>query len=250
MNASVYLKSYGWKEGEALQEGGLRKPILVKHKKDTKGLGHGTNDADMWWEKLFDGQLKSMEVSSSSSGVTISRNEAKVEDHMRKETSALYRMFVKGVGLQGTVGKTSHTKTTDHIDRDEVANAIDKAFGTIVNKDKKDKKDSKSKEKKEKKEKRVKDSKVKKEETKSKKSSKNEDKLGKKEKKDTTSKSKDKKDKSENIVKVKSIKKKSSSKELSNKKTKDTKISDKKSKKRKSDDTTDSTDSSKKRKRS
>lgn len=68
MDAKGYLQSYGWKEGEALKHGGLKKPILVKHKQDTKGLGHGGNDADMWWEKLFDGQLKSLEVSSGKRG--------------------------------------------------------------------------------------------------------------------------------------------------------------------------------------
>lgn len=39
MDSKGYLKSYGWQEGEALQKGGLKKPILVKHKKDKKGLG-------------------------------------------------------------------------------------------------------------------------------------------------------------------------------------------------------------------
>ena len=61
-----------------IKEGGL-KPILVKHKKDTKGLGHDTNDSDMWWEKLFDGQLKNLEVNNNNKngGVSFETNEEK-----------------------------------------------------------------------------------------------------------------------------------------------------------------------------
>lgn len=112
MNASIYLQSFGWKEGEALKKGGLKKPILVKHKKDTKGLGHDTNDSDMWWEKLFDGQLKNLEVNNNNKngGVSFETNEEKVVDAFQKSISPLYKMFVKGEGLAGTVGKTDHTK--------------------------------------------------------------------------------------------------------------------------------------------
>lgn len=106
MNAKVYLKSYGWVEGEALQNGGLKKPILVKHKKDLKGLGHDSNDSDNWWEKLFDGQLKNLEVNQGpNKEVSIKTNEDLVERDLRKLTSPLYKMFVKGKGLEGTVGK-------------------------------------------------------------------------------------------------------------------------------------------------
>ena len=100
MNASIYLQSFGWKEGEALKKGGLKKPILVKHKKDTKGLGHDTNDSDMWWEKLFDGQLKNLEVNNNNKngGVSFETNEEKVVDAFQKSISPLYKMFVKGEG--------------------------------------------------------------------------------------------------------------------------------------------------------
>ena len=37
MDSKGYLQSYGWIEGEALRDGGLKRPILVKHKKDKKG---------------------------------------------------------------------------------------------------------------------------------------------------------------------------------------------------------------------
>lgn len=105
MNASLYLQSYGWTEGEALQKGGLRRPILVKHKKDTKGLGADGNDTDLWWERLFDGQLKNLEMTSGSDGILFKQNSSNVDTFMRKATSPLYKMFVKGTGLAGTVGK-------------------------------------------------------------------------------------------------------------------------------------------------
>ncbi|RLV91866.1 Sorting nexin-12 [Spathaspora sp. JA1] len=109
MNASGYLQSFGWKEGEALQKGGLKKPILVKHKKDTKGLGHDHNkDGDVWWERLFDGQLKNLEVNNNNNNGSVSfeSNNDKVVESVNRSMSPLYRMFVKGEGLAGTVGRT------------------------------------------------------------------------------------------------------------------------------------------------
>lgn len=117
MDAPGYLKSYGWKDGEALRLGGLRKPILVKHKKDTKGLGNGYNDADMWWERLFDGQLKSIETSQSSNGeISVKHDIQKAESDARKALLPLYRMFVKGKGLAGTVGNASHVFVNTRVD--------------------------------------------------------------------------------------------------------------------------------------
>jgi len=112
MDAKVYLQSFGWTEGQPLKKGGLKKPILVKHKKDTKGLGHDSNGADMWWEKLFDGQLKGLEVSNgdSGNGVSFKHKNETVLKNLNKNMSPLYRMFVKGEGLEGTVGKTDHIK--------------------------------------------------------------------------------------------------------------------------------------------
>lgn len=68
MDGKSYLKSYGWQEGEGLRKGSLKKPILVKHKRDKKGLGGavGHNDGEAWWERLFDGQLKNLDVSTDS----------------------------------------------------------------------------------------------------------------------------------------------------------------------------------------
>lgn len=109
MDSRGYLQSYGWKEGEAFKSGGLRKPILLKHKKDTKGLGHDADQAEAWWERVFDGQLKSLDVSlSGSNEVNFKQNEIKVTG-ISKSASPLYRMFVQGEGLQGTIGSKSST---------------------------------------------------------------------------------------------------------------------------------------------
>ncbi|CAI5032244.1 CGH_1_HP_G0103200.mRNA.1.CDS.1 [Saccharomyces cerevisiae] len=106
MDSKEYLISYGWKEGEAFREGGLKRPILVKHKRDKKGLGNapGGNDGEAWWERLFDGHLKNLDVSTDSNNGSIkfTQNEA-VATAVSKSSSPLYRWFVKGEGLKGTI---------------------------------------------------------------------------------------------------------------------------------------------------
>ncbi|KAM9936820.1 hypothetical protein OXX80_003642 [Metschnikowia pulcherrima] len=152
MNASSYLQSFGWQEGQALQKGGLKKPILVKHKKDNKGLGSEVNDADMWWERLFDGQLKSLEVTSGSNGVSVKQNEKEVADHMRKANSPLYRMFVRGEGLAGTVGKTENALVKSiTIEATEVFDNVTRSVGSLKSGKKEKNKKNSEKERKEKK---------------------------------------------------------------------------------------------------
>ncbi|KAI0465441.1 hypothetical protein LJB42_000676 [Komagataella kurtzmanii] len=102
MDSKRYLVSYGWKEGEALKKGGLKRPILVKQKRDTKGLGNDINDGEVWWEKLFDVQLKNLEVYNSDK-VKFEQKEIKVDK------SPLYSMFVQGEGLTGTIGVEEET---------------------------------------------------------------------------------------------------------------------------------------------
>lgn len=109
MDSKEYLISYGWKEGEALRKGGLKKPILVKHKKDKKGLGcaPGQDDSEAWWERLFDGQLKNLDVNCSSTNGKIEFKQNKVvATSVSKSSSPLYKWFVRGEGLKGTIGKT------------------------------------------------------------------------------------------------------------------------------------------------
>ncbi|KAI3404826.2 hypothetical protein KGF56_002343 [Candida oxycetoniae] len=114
MDAKLYLQSFGWEEGQPLKKGGLKKPILVKHKKDTKGLGHDTNNADMWWEQLFDGQLKTLQVDNGGgNGEVLFRKDEVIASTVQRSMSPLYRMFVKGQGLAGTMEKEAQEKKKD-----------------------------------------------------------------------------------------------------------------------------------------
>lgn len=214
MDSKGYLKSYGWQEGEALKKGGLKKPVLVKHKKDTKGIGHNANDGEMWWEQLFDGQLKGLDVSVGSKGTDINFTQnKKVSDHeFRKQQSPLYQRFVKGEGLKGTINepKPQGPQVTSVIHEDK--NSKDKSSkkkskeGKINgknsekksnSKDKsKDKKLTKSKDDSSKKDKKDKKDKIKLKLEKTDKQKK--DKEGKKEKAKNKKDKKDKKDKKEN----------------------------------------------------
>ncbi|KAG7841441.1 hypothetical protein KL942_001320 [Ogataea angusta] len=104
MDPRRYLKSYGWVEGEALQQGGLKRPILVTHKKNAFGIGHTSNQAEAWWEKMFDGQLKSLDVTSKNGTVSFAQDEQSLKEFAESQ-SPLYKMFVKGGLLQGTIEK-------------------------------------------------------------------------------------------------------------------------------------------------
>ncbi|QHS75539.1 Tma23p [Saccharomyces paradoxus] len=118
MDSKEYLISYGWKEGEAFKEGGLKRPILVKHKRDKKGLGNapGGNDGEAWWERLFDGHLKNLDVSTDSNNGSIkfTQNEA-VVSAVSKSSSPLYRWFVKGEGLKGTIANLGKKEETNFV---------------------------------------------------------------------------------------------------------------------------------------
>lgn len=97
-----YLTSYGWNEGQALQAGGIAKPILVKHKFDQKGLGSNPQDNVAWWERVFDGQLKSMQLGDQGF-VRDEKLQQQADLEDRRRNSPLYKVFVKGQGLQGSI---------------------------------------------------------------------------------------------------------------------------------------------------
>ena len=151
IDSKEYLKSYGWQEGEALRNGGLKKPILVKHKRDRKGLGTtpGNDDSKVWWEQMFDTQLKSLDVFAGNKAgeeIVFKQNED-VARSLSKQNSPLYQWFVKGEGLKGTID----SKYLPEVNTKVVSSNI------IISDRKGDKK--KLKEKKEKKEKKKKKSK-------------------------------------------------------------------------------------------
>jgi len=204
MDSKGYLEQYGWKQGEALKRGGIKKPILVKHKKDKKGIGHQPNgSADAWWERLFDGQLKGLDVTQDSANGISFKQDKVVASAVKKQDSPLYRMFVRGETLQGTSGKVILTKSTIKEDgTNSIIDTVKTSFNDPSNKsnslesipsdssvDKKSKKDKidrkMKKEKNEKKEKKNKrDSKDKVEKKNSKSSTVNPDKKVKKDKKE------------------------------------------------------------------
>lgn len=99
MDPEKYLRSQGWKPGEGLRPGSMKRPLLVKHRKDNKGLGHNPMANEGWWERVFDGHLKSLDAFSDSKGVTF----AKDEEKLRKAISPLYTMFRPGGVLEGTI---------------------------------------------------------------------------------------------------------------------------------------------------
>lgn len=123
MDGRGYLKSYGWQEGEGLRVGALKKPILVKHKRDRKGLGGaiGDNDGEAWWETLFDGQLKNLDVKvDKDSGVSFHGADVSTASKFAtKQTSPLYQWFVKGGCLKGTLEANTTTESIKNGSEDE-----------------------------------------------------------------------------------------------------------------------------------
>ncbi|EEH34349.1 hypothetical protein PAAG_05398 [Paracoccidioides lutzii Pb01] len=111
MDARAYLFSQGWPgPGNPLNPTrrpgphgglGLTKPILISRKKNTHGLGKKTTHdyTNQWWLRGFEAALKgvgddgSATPSSDGSGFGASG------------TSELYRFFVKGEGLEGTINR-------------------------------------------------------------------------------------------------------------------------------------------------
>lgn len=169
MDSKGYLKSYGWQEGEALRNGGLKKPILVKHKKDKKGLGcaPGHDDSEAWWERLFDGQLRNLDIKSGSDGISFKQNEV-VASSISKSDSPLYRSFVRGEVLKGTIKTDLPSNNGSTIVKLAVSEVTSKKDKKSKDEKKKKKKKShkvdkpKSKHKKDKKDKHRKDKKDKK----------------------------------------------------------------------------------------
>lgn len=113
MQSEKYLSDYGWKgHGNPLSENGLVHPILIKHKKDRKGIGlvNNLDQKDKWWETMFDNNLKNLntELDNATGEIVMKKlqKDEEVFQDTKKSTSALYTsMFVKGKGLKGTIGE-------------------------------------------------------------------------------------------------------------------------------------------------
>ncbi|XBW37968.1 hypothetical protein QEN19_003553 [Hanseniaspora menglaensis] len=186
MQSDKYLSKYGWKgQGTPLSENGLVHPILIKHKKDRNGIGlvNNLDQKDKWWETMFNNNLKNLntELDSKTGDIVMKKlqKDEEVFQDIKKSTSPLYTsMFVKGKGLQGTIGE-------ELVESNTVQKIVSRTKKAKKNKksDKKEKKKLKLKIKIEKKE--LKEKKLKKKEKKEKKLLKKESKNSKKSEKKT-----------------------------------------------------------------
>ncbi|KAK9384073.1 uncharacterized protein V2V93DRAFT_356584 [Kockiozyma suomiensis] len=154
MNSTEYLTSYGWTPGTGFKKDSLARPILVHHKKDTKGLGNKSLEHESWWERVFDGRLQELDVYSKKK-----EEEIAVASVRGARESPLYRMFVKGEGLEGSITssiviESSKTTTTTKTAREKKSKtAREKKSKKEKNTKKIEKPKKKAIEKKEKKEK-------------------------------------------------------------------------------------------------
>ncbi|GMM53098.1 Tma23 protein [Starmerella bacillaris] len=89
MDAEKFLIRQGWKKGEGLRPNSIKRALLVAHKRDSKGLGFNPQASDGWWERMFDGHLKSLNFDSTN------KTQFKFdEEKRRRETSPLYSSFL------------------------------------------------------------------------------------------------------------------------------------------------------------
>ena len=100
MDVRKHLRGLGWGgDGHSLGKNanGIKKPLLITHKHNLHGLGAKSQkekQADQWWLSAFDSALKDI-----GSGRTSQLD--KVRD---KGIGGLYRNFVRGQLLEGTIG--------------------------------------------------------------------------------------------------------------------------------------------------
>lgn len=110
MNAEGLLRKQGWRgAGFSLDttDRGIKKPLLISHKQDQLGLGkkkasHTTDD--QWWMRAFDESLQNL-----GSGKTSTLSQIQEKGINR---GGLYGFFVKGEGLQGSIGVESSAPTS------------------------------------------------------------------------------------------------------------------------------------------
>ncbi|EEB07674.1 ribosome biogenesis protein [Schizosaccharomyces japonicus yFS275] len=118
-NSKKYLNSYGWQEGSALKDGGLKKPILTSRKYDTRGLGSKTDHADQWWDDVFSSQLQSIKVEANHGKIKVQSTGAAAKIAMAKfhsKFSPLSTVFRHGGVLTSTIEeKKSALRVESHI---------------------------------------------------------------------------------------------------------------------------------------
>ena len=119
MNAQDYLLRQGWagpgtplnptrqRAGGPHGGLGLTKPILVARRKGNEGVGKKTtkDPTNQWWLRGFEDALKG--VSGEGDGPNGGGQTGRTPNAL---TSELYRFFVRGEGLAGTVGVQNQDK--------------------------------------------------------------------------------------------------------------------------------------------
>ncbi|KAA8904536.1 hypothetical protein FN846DRAFT_907739 [Sphaerosporella brunnea] len=134
MPMKLHRDQFRWKNGR----GHDQKPILYSQKANTYGLGKKQHDSDQWWTKAFDNQLKSLDVSNSTSGeVTVKQTVTNATPLGMAITSRYYIKFVSGGILKGDVETAVEEK---ELDTDKKSEEKEK---TVVKKEKKEKKEKK-----------------------------------------------------------------------------------------------------------
>ncbi|WEW54802.1 hypothetical protein PRK78_000227 [Emydomyces testavorans] len=114
MDTKAYLMGQGWSgPGNPLNPShrpgvphaglGLTKPILVARKRNTHGIGKKTthDHTNQWWLRGFEEALKGVGNDGSATPTTSASEENNGSVGIRSE---LYRFFVRGEGLKGTIG--------------------------------------------------------------------------------------------------------------------------------------------------
>ena len=118
MDTAAYLTKHGWLgAGHSLHPNGhgIKKPLHVTKKLDVLGVGKKKHDihADQWWARMFDSTLKDVQIGENqslanpdTSSTTSNSEYIDVRPHRQPnfiQTSSLYRNFVKGESLIGTM---------------------------------------------------------------------------------------------------------------------------------------------------
>lgn len=110
MDASALLVRQGWRgTGHSLDttDRGIKKPLLISHKRDTLGLGKkkaAHNVDDQWWMRAFDESLRNIGSGQESTLAQVRKQGI--------NRGGLYGFFVKGEGLAGTIFNSSEETMT------------------------------------------------------------------------------------------------------------------------------------------
>ncbi|KAL9640326.1 MAG: hypothetical protein Q9164_000329 [Protoblastenia rupestris] len=132
MDTSAYLRSHGWLgPGHSLnphsQRGDITKPIHIPPKLNVLGVGKKRHDAhaEQWWARAFDNVLEGINTSINGSKGRLEKMEMGNGEQAFKAAGTsfgtgmgkggLYRNFVRGEGLVGTLGAQKNAKGDEPI---------------------------------------------------------------------------------------------------------------------------------------